>query len=58
MEQSPTWEANSLSSSQETTRILYNLKVNWRVQNRPPFVSILSQINPVQASILFLDDPF
>jgi len=58
MEQNPPWEANNFSSSQEITLILYNPKVYLDVQNRPPFVSILSQINPFQAPILFLEDPF
>jgi hypothetical protein len=47
MEQSPSWEANWLSASQEITRILWNPKVHFHVYKSPPPVPILSQINPV-----------
>ena len=47
--QSPSWEANSSSASQEILRILWNPKVNCRFQNSPPPVSILGQINPAHA---------
>jgi hypothetical protein len=48
-EQSPSWEADSSSVSQEISCILRNPMVNHRVQNSLPSAPILSQTNPVQA---------
>jgi hypothetical protein len=42
MEQSLSWEANWFSASQEIPRILWNLKVHYRIHKCPPPVPILS----------------
>jgi hypothetical protein len=49
MEQSPFWEVDWFSANQEITRILWNLKVHYRIRNSPPPVPIMSQINPVHS---------
>ena len=47
MQQSPSWEANWFSASQDIPHILWNPKVHYRVHKCPPPVLILSQLNPV-----------
>ena len=58
IEQSPSWDANQFSASQEIPHILRNPKVNYCSHKCPPPVSILSQLDPVHTPhIPLLEDP-
>ena len=50
MEQSPFWETNRFSASQEILRILWNPKVYFRIQKFPPPVPILNKLDPVHTT--------
>ena len=54
MVQSPSWEANWFSASQEIPRISRNPKVHYRTHKRPPPISILGQPNPVHIPTSYL----
>jgi len=51
MEQSPSWEANWFGASKEIPRILWNLKVHYRIHKSPSTVPNLSQPEPVHTPL-------
>ena len=56
MQQSPSWEANRFSASQEIPHILWNPKVHYRIHKYLPPVPILSQLDPVHTpTAIFLN---
>ena len=49
MKQSPSWEVNWFSASQEIPHIVWNPKVHYRIYKCPPTVPVPIQIDPVHA---------
>jgi hypothetical protein len=51
MEQTPSWESNRFSASQEISQILWNPEVHYRIHKIPPPVPTLTHISAVRGRI-------
>jgi hypothetical protein len=51
MEQSATWEGDSLLITHEILRLLLNAKINYRIHAIPPLVSVRILMNPVHIHV-------
>ena len=58
MEQSPSWQANSFTASQEISHILWNSKVQYQFHKFPQLVPVLCQINQIHALVPILEGAF
>jgi hypothetical protein len=54
MQLNSSWEAASCAATQESIRILWKPKANFRVHKSPPLAPILSQINPIHTNPSYL----
>jgi hypothetical protein len=54
MKQSPSWEANNHSTSQQIPHNLWNPKVHYCVHKSPSLVPFISQMHPVHTFPLYL----
>jgi hypothetical protein len=58
MEQSPSWEANRFSGSQEIPRILWNPEVHYRIPQKPATCPCSQPYQFSPCPIPLLEDPF
>jgi hypothetical protein len=58
MEQSPSYEASNRSVSQQIPHLLWNPNIHYRLHNRTPVDSNLSQMNPVHILIPYFNNVY
>jgi hypothetical protein len=56
MQKSPVWKDNSSSASEEITRILWNLKIDYRIHKSLVPIPNLKELIQFVSSIVYLED--